>query len=125
MIRRDAPDGVLAVIKEWHPFAQAEYAVVFDDKPSQTFYEDLLRKGRKDWVAQEWEGDVWATSHLRPICPVCGHPLSQGADAWTRCIGCGAMEPGVSSATMGKRVRTNDPYRRDHVDYTDGHEDDE
>ena len=119
LIRRDRRDGALAVIKEWHPCAEAGFGVVFDDKPDRVFYEDLLRKGRRDWVVIPWEANVWNTANLRPACCKCFHPLGEGASAWTRCVGCGSMEPGASSASMGKRTRTTDPYRANPVNYTD------
>ena len=117
MARRDQPNGALAVIKEWHPFARASFGIVFDDKPDRIFYEDLHRKS--EWVIVDWEDDLWNTAELRPKCSVCFHPLEQGADAWTRCVGCGANEPGVSAASMGKRTRTNDPYRHTKIDYAE------
>ena len=118
--RRDKPNGALAVIKEWQPFSVQSFGVVFDDKPKQVFYEDLLRRGRNDWSIVPWEDDdIWNTSALRPACATCFHPLGQGAAAWTRCVGCNAMEPGVSSASMGKRVRSNDPYRNEAINYTE------
>ena len=119
MARQDQPDGVLGVIKEWHPCARASFGVVFDDKRDRIFYEDLLCKGRTDWVIVDWEDDLWNTVELRPKCSVCFHPLEQGAAAWTRCVGCGANEPGVSAASMGKRTRTNDPYRCTKIDYAE------
>ena len=100
----------LAVIKSWMPCAVAGFGVVFDDMPGKVFMEDLLRQGRKDWRVVSWEDDEWQTQDLRPMCPQCGHPMRDGRAAWTKCMPCGQMEPGVASTGMFTRVRA-DPYR--------------
>ena len=100
----------LAVIKCWMPCAVAGFGVVFDEMPDKVFMEDLLRPGRKDWRVVPWEDDEWQTQDLRPMCPQCGHPMRDGQAAWTKCMPCGQMEPGVASTGMFSRVRS-DPYR--------------
>ena len=105
--------GRIGVIKSWDPCAAASFGVVFDDTPEKVFMEDLFRKGRKDWKIVEWEDDdIWERQDLRPMCPQCGHPLGIGAAAWTKCLACGHMEPGVSSFEVLPRLRTGDPFRR-------------
>lgn len=104
--------GRIGVIKAWDPCAAASFGVVFDDKPDKVFMEDLFRKGRKDWKIVEWEDDdIWETQDIRPMCPRCGHPLGTGTAAWTKCLPCGHMEPGVSSFEVLSRLRTGDPFR--------------
>lgn len=106
-----------AVIKSWTPCDVADFEVVFDDKPSIVYREQLTRRGRKDWIISNWTGDVWETIDLRPLCPQCGHPLGTGHDAWSSCLGCDQEQPGVSSSTMFGRLRTDDPHRRKLVSY--------
>lgn len=112
--------GVLqkAVIKSWQPCSGAPFGVVFDNEPHRVYDEDLLRAGRKDWTIIPWEGDLVETADLRPMCPNCGHALDEGRDAWTACIPCGHMEPGALSSTMLSRIRSDDPYRREAIDYS-------
>lgn len=106
-----------AVIKAYQPCAAAPFAVVFDDRPNLVFYEDLLRRGRRDWRVEEWESDdLWETSQLRPMCPGCGHPLGVGRSSWTVCRSCHHMEPGANSTAMLRR-RSSDPYRQPRIDY--------
>ncbi len=125
MRRRRGGPFAKAVVKSWMPHAKACFGVVFDDKPDVVLQEDLFRRGRDDWQQTPWEGDIWQTTDLRPTCPQCLHPLDTGRDAWTRCTACGHMEPGVLSATVPKRVRTDDPYRRARPNYADVDTDDE
>ena len=113
------------VIKHFQPCSAAPFGVVFDDEPDRVYDEDLLRRGRDDWRVIAWEGDVFSTSHVRPMCPTCGHPLDSGADAWTRCVPCGHMEPGVSSTEVLRRTRSGDPYRRPRVSYAESDEDED
>lgn len=101
--------GRLGVIKSWTPCSHM-FGVVFDDKPDKVFYEDLVRKSNA-WTIVDWEGTVWETQDLRPMCPACGHPLGVGLAAWTKCVPCGQMEPGATSTEMFSRMRTGDPYR--------------
>ena len=100
--------GRLAVIKSWTPCSHA-FGIVFDDTPDKVFREDLARSMK--WHLVDWEGDVWQTASLRPMCPTCGHPLGVGLAAWTKCGPCGQMEPGATSTEMFSRLRTGDPYR--------------
>ena len=115
--KREAP--LLAVIKSWLPCSPAPFGVVFDHKPNLVYQEDLLRKGREDWTPVDWEGDIWETLELRPMCPKCGHPLDVGRNAWTRCTGCGEMEPGAAAVDMHTRKRSDDPYRRKAISYAE------
>lgn len=108
-----------AVVKSWMPCADAGFGIVFDDNPGVVLHEDLLRRGRDDWRQIEWEGDIWETSKRRPTCPQCLHPLGVGRSAWTFCSACRHMEPGAMSATVSKRMRSNDPYRRDRPNYAE------
>ena len=101
-----------AVIKTWQPCSNAPFGIVFDAEPDSIVYENLLRKGRTDWKIVPWEGDLLDTADLRPMCPMCGHPLGVGCDAWTKCTACGSMEPGAMAAEVLTRVRSDDPYRR-------------
>lgn len=101
--------GRLAVIKSWTPSSHT-FGIVFDDNPDKVFYEDLVKQS-KTWNMVDWEGDVWETQELRPMCPTCGHPLDVGLAAWTKCVPCGQMEPGASSTAMFSRLRNGDPYR--------------
>jgi hypothetical protein len=117
-----SPNPVLAVVKSWLPSSRT-FGIVLDTRPDHVFYEALLRPGRTDWKLTNWEGDIWQTSDLRPLCPKCGHPLGVGSEAWTVCKPCGHPEPGVSSIGLLSRLRTNDPFRRVRVNYND--EDDE
>ena len=100
--------GRLAVIKSWTPCSHS-FGIVFDDNQDKVFYEDLALS--KKWKIIDWEGDVWHTANLRPMCPTCGHPLGVGIAAWTKCMPCGQMEPGASSTGMFSRLRSGDPYR--------------
>lgn len=100
--------GRLAVIKSWTPCSH-NFGIVFDDNPDKVFYEDLALS--KTWKVIDWEGGVWHTANLRPMCPTCGHPLGVGIAAWTKCMPCGQMEPGASSTGMFSRLRSGDPYR--------------
>lgn len=102
----------LGVVKSWTPCAAADFGVVLDDRLDHVFMEDLFRKGRSDWTVVDWEDDIWNTQHLRPMCPQCGHPLGTGAAAWTKCLPCGHMEPGVASTDVLARLRSDDPFRR-------------
>lgn len=107
----------LAVIKAYLP--QNTFVVVYDDKPDTTYNEDLLASGRKNWKVVDWEGDIWDTIDLRPMCPQCAHPLGTGVSEWTRCKHCGLPEPGCSSASTLNRLRTNDPFRKNIVNMTE------
>ena len=124
MDRKDK--GVMkGVIKHFQPCSAAPFGVVFDDEPDRVYDEDLLRRGRDDWRVVAWEADLFSTSHVRPMCPTCGHPLESGADAWTRCVPCGHMEPGAYSTEVFRRTRSDDPYRRNRVSYAEVDEDEE
>ena len=106
-----------AVVKAWQPFEEADqFHVVFDSMPDQVFRENLLRKGRRDWKPDTWEGDIEETADLRPLCPNCGMPLGVGRAAWTLCPG-GCPEPGIASTQMLPRLQTGDPFRRAPVEY--------
>ena len=111
----------MAVVKSYQPASYAPYGVVFDGEDQQTYDEDLMRKGRTDWIKVQWEGDVVETAELRPLCPNCGIALGEGRRAWTVCTHCGHMEPGIASTGMLNRLRTSrsDPYRRPLVNYAD------
>ena len=99
------------VIKSWTPCGVADFGIVFDDKKDHVYMEDLYRKS--DWKIVDWEDEnIWNTQHLRPMCPQCGHPLSTGAAAWTKCLPCGHMEPGAASTEVLARLRSDDPFRR-------------
>ena len=115
MRRRDKPEGAMAVVKAWSPCSNAPYTVMFDDdvlaNRQREYHEDLLGMRYGDWRRVDWEDDISMTLHLRPLCPSCGHPLGEGAVAWTRCLGCGTAEPGVMSCSMGSRIRGDDPNR--------------
>ena len=126
LLARGKSGMIPAVIKSWTPCALAAYGVVFDDKPSTIYQEDLLRRGRKDWQLIDWEADEWETFDLRPLCPKCGHPLKAGRAAWTLCVACGFNEPGASSTQFLGRLRTDDPSRKRQPSYAppDSDEDD-
>lgn len=114
----------MAVIKQWQPCSDAPFGIVFDEYPDTVYQEDLFRKGRRDWSRVSWESDdIWETIHLRPLCPQCAHPLGEGRDAWTICVSCGKMEPGISSSAVLSRLRSDDPHRRTRVDYTESTDD--
>ena len=117
-MRRDgSKDEHLAVVKAWLPCTDAGFVVVFDDRPHIQYHENLMRRGRKDWRVVEWEGDIFETMDLRPICPGCGHPLDTGRAAWTWCKACGFNEPGAMSTEMLTRSQSGDPYRRRSVPF--------
>ena len=110
-----------AVIKGWNP-CDDQFSVVFDSMPGNVYSEDLLRKGRqgRDWQLDTWEGDVWETAELRPVCPRCGHPLGEGRAAWTRCMHCQCGEAGATAtATLGRPTQGGRPR----VDYKDADSD--
>lgn len=101
--------GRFAVVKSWTPCSHM-FGIVFDDQADKVFHEDLGIS--KKWKIIDWEGDLWNTANLRPMCPTCGHPLGVGIAAWTKCVPCGQMEPGSSSTEMFSRLRSDDPYRQ-------------
>ena len=108
-----------AVIKVYTPCAKDPYGVVFDSKPDKTRFENLLRRGRTDWKEVDWDGDIWDTRDLRPMCPRCAHPLDEGRVAWTRCTRCGEMEPGASSDAVSTRKDRQDVYRYQKPNYAE------
>lgn len=116
----------LAVIKAYQPSASEPFGIVYDSSPNATFFVDLFRKTCPPWEIVAWEDDdIWETQALRPMCPNCGHPLGAGGKAWTVCVPCGEMEPGISSDGMLRRARVDDPYRKDRPNYAcDEDEDD-
>ena len=73
-------------------------------------------------LLERWEESAAAglKRHLRPICPMCGHPLSQGMRAWKLCRCCKMQFPGTASDRMQTRMRgTEDPYRVERINYDD------
>lgn len=103
-----------AVIKTYTPNARDPYGVVFDSQPDKTRNENLLRRGRTDWREIGWAGDdlvASETAHLRPVCPRCGIALGEGRAAWTRCLACNEMEPGVNADKLISRMNRSDPNR--------------
>ena len=107
----------LAVIKSYQPSGTDPFGIVFDSKPDFVYQMNLFRKACPSWRVVDWEDDIWQTQALRPMCPRCGHPLAEGTAAWTRCLPCGEMEPGVNSVTVMPRARVQDPYRRARPSY--------
>lgn len=116
MRRKHKSDMEMAVIKAYVP-AGERFVVVFDTSPSNPYEFDLFAKSTPEWSVVEWEGPIFETDDLRPVCPQCGIALGEGASAWTRCHGCGECEPGVNSVRMLNRTRAFDPYRRPRPDY--------
>jgi len=102
----------LAVVKRFQPCASEQFGIVFDTSPKSVFDYDLFRKSCPSWEVADWEGSIWETMELRPMCPRCGHPLDTGRAAWTQCPNCGESEPGVNAAYMYHRIRSDDPFRR-------------
>ena len=126
MMQRGKSTFLPAVVKACDPCDSAPMVIVFDDRRSLAYREDLFKlPGR--WYRIPWEDDmvVGSTAPLRPICPQCGIALGEGAAAWTRCHGCYASEPGVMSCDMGARVRGDDPYRKTTLNYNEFHEEEE
>lgn len=108
------------VIKIFLPYTKSGFGIVFDAFPDTVYYEDLTRPGRNDWKIVPWEDGLFDSMHLRPICPRCGHPLSQGMRAWKLCRCCKMQFPGTASDRMQTRMRgTEDPYRKEPIHYED------
>ena len=99
----------LAVIKSWLPYNTSPFGVVFDDTPEKTMMIDLKRLGARNWELLEWEGDIWDTMDLRPLCPSCAHPMGTGREAWTVCSTAAVASLGAAriSSPPGRRARTS------------------
>lgn len=115
IFRNYAKTPTLAVFKSWSPVNKT-FGVVYDDRPKNVYNQSLktLR-----WTRIDWEGDIFQTSHLRPLCPECAHPLGEGLQEWTKCNVCNFCEPGCMSHVVLNRVNNGDPFRKPRVDYTE------